>query len=145
MTSRATTSRLAALGLAVLWAAGCAVSATGDAGNAQVYEAWRAGRSRIEVQASGSIARILGERRGPSGDHEGFLLHLTGSGGHGLTVRVESNLDLMGSLPVQAGSAATVRGEYEYDPRGGVIHWTHRDPRGVHPGGFVEIDGRRYD
>ncbi len=143
MTSPATTFRWPALALALCCVA-CAGPAGGDAANAQIYDAWRGGRSGIEVQASGSVARVLGERTGPSGPHEGFLLHLTGSGGHGLTVRVESNLDIMGSVPVRDGEAATVRGEYDYDPRGGVIHWTHRDPRGRHPDGFVEIDGHRY-
>jgi hypothetical protein len=60
-------------------------------------------------------------------------------------VRVESNLDIIGRLPVRDGEPAIVRGEYEYDRRGGVIHWTHHDPRGRHPDGFVEIDGRRYE
>ncbi|HXF34134.1 MAG TPA: DUF3465 domain-containing protein [Candidatus Acidoferrales bacterium] len=141
-TSSVTTRRLCAFVLVA--ATGCATANGGDAGNAQVYEAWRGGRSHVEVQASGSVARVLGERTGPSGPHEGFLLHLTGPGGHGLTVRIESNLDLLGPLPVRSGEPATVRGEYEYDPRGGVIHWTHRDPRSRHPAGFVEIDGRRY-
>lgn len=143
MTLRATTFRWPALGL-IAWCVACSGPAGPDAANAQIYDAWRNGRSGIEVQASGSIARILGEHTGPSGPHEGFLLHLTGSGGHGLTVRVESNLDLMGSLPIRGGEPTTVRGEYDYDPRGGVVHWTHRDPRGRHPDGFVEVDGRRY-
>lgn len=111
-----------------------------------MYEAWRAGRSRVEVQASGSIARVLGDRTGRSGPHEGFLLHLAGAGGRGLTLRVESNLTLMRTFPdLREGETAVVRGEYEYDPRGGVLHWTHRDPLGRHPAGFVEIAGRRYD
>jgi hypothetical protein len=144
MTSPGATPRFALAAL-LLSLAACTVQSVGDAGNREIYEAWRAGRSHVEVEGTGVVARVLGTRNGPSGEHEGFLLHLTGPGGHGLTVRVESNLDLMGSLPVREGRAAIVRGEYEYDPRGGVIHWTHRDPSGRHPGGFVEVDGRRYD
>lgn len=144
-TSCATISKNARLlALAALAAGGCAHAGGADP-NAAVYDAWRAGRSGVEVQASGAIARVLGERGGPSGPHEGFLLHLTGSGGHGLTVRVESNLDIMGRFPVGAGDFVTVKGEYEYDPRGGVIHWTHHDPSGRHPAGYVEVGGRRYE
>ena len=144
MTSRETTSKPAIFAL-VVYCVGCAGPAGGDASNGQIYDAWRAGRSGVEVQATGSVARVLGKRTGPSGPHEGFLLHLTGAGGHGLTVRVESNLDIIGTLPVVDGEPATVRGEYEYDQRGGVIHWTHHDPMGRHANGFVEIGGRRYE
>ena len=109
-----------------------------------MYDAWRAGRSHLEVTANGAVARILGEREGPSGEHLGFLLHLRGSAGRGLTVRVEDNLDLSGPIPLREGQAATVRGEYIYDSRGGLIHYTHRDPRGRHEAGYVQVDGRIY-
>lgn len=147
MISCATTCKPLVAALSLACFIGCAtVSATGDAGNRQIYEAWRAGRSKVEVQATGSIARILGERSGESGPHQGFLLHLTGPGGHGLTVRIESNLALIRAFPaLRDGEAAVVRGEYEFDRRGGVIHWTHHDPRGRHPAGFVEVGGRRYE
>jgi hypothetical protein len=123
--------------------AGCATG-SGDAGNGAVYDAWRSERSRVEVTANGSVSRILGTRSGRSGVHEGFLLHLSGAGGHGLTVRVEDNVDLTGPIPLEPGEAATVRGEYIYDERGGLIHYTHRDPRGYHAAGYVQVAGRIY-
>ncbi len=122
-----------------------ACSAGGDtSSNGAVYDAWRAHRSYVEVTASGSVAHVLGTRLGPSGMHQGFLLHLTGAQGGGLTVRVEDNTDLTGPIPMRAGDAAVVRGEYIYDPRGGIIHYTHRDPRGRHPSGYVQVEGRLY-
>ena len=36
------------------------------------------------------------------------------------------------------------RGEYEWNARGGVVHWTDRDPSGRGPGGWLEHQGRRY-
>jgi len=45
---------------------------------------------------------------------------------------------------MRTGDDVTVRGEYIYDPRGGLIHYTHRDPRNRHPGGFVRVNGRLY-
>jgi hypothetical protein len=124
---------------------GCAGSSGGgDAANGAVYDAWRANRSYVEVTASGSVARVLGIRSGPSGRHEGFLLHLRGAEGRGLTVRVEDNVDLTGPIPLRAGDDVVVHGEYIYDPRGGIIHYTHNDPRGRHPGGYVRVNGRLY-
>jgi hypothetical protein len=129
---------------AALFIGGCAGGGSDAGSNAAVYDAWQSGRSHVEVTASGSVARVLGERPGPSGVHEGFLLHLRGSEGHGLTVRVEDNVDLTGPIPLRSGDDVTVRGEYIYDSRGGLIHYTHHDPRGHHAGGFVRVNGRLY-
>ncbi len=116
--------------------------ATSD--NGAVYDAWRAARSHVEVTASGSVARMLGTRRGRSGNHEGFLLHLSGSAGRGLTVRVEDNVDFTGPIPLSEGQNVVVRGEYIFDERGGIVHYTHRDPRGEHMSGYVLVDGKFY-
>jgi hypothetical protein len=128
----------------------CAQSSTGTGSggvasdNGAVYDAWRAARSHVEVTANGSVARMLGTRPGRSGNHEGFLLHLSGSAGRGLTVRVEDNVDLTGPIPLSEGQNVVVRGEYIFDQRGGVVHYTHRDPRGRHVSGYVLVDGKFY-
>ena len=61
-----------------------------------------------------------------------------------LVVRVEANTDFTGPIPLALGQRVVVKGEYEYYPRGGVIHWTHSDPRGRHEGGFIETGGKTY-
>lgn len=134
---------LGSIALAV--STGCAPAhSQGDAHNAAVYDAWRAARSHVEVTAEGTIARVLGTRAGPSGAHEGFLLHLAGAGGRGLTVRVEDNVALTGAIPLAEGEHVEVRGEYIFDARGGIVHYTHRDPRGRHAAGYVLAGGKLY-
>ncbi len=120
----------ASLGALVLALVGCATSSGPDDANGAVYDAWANGRSHVEVTATGSVARILGTRRGPSGVHEGFLLHLRGSAGRGLTVRVEDNVDLTGPIPLAEADDVEVRGEYAYDPSGGLIHGRYVKARG---------------
>jgi len=135
--------RRAALLLGLILA-GCASAPPQNDANAAVYDAWLTQRSHLEVTASGVIARDLGTRSGVSAAHEGFLMHLSGASGRGLTVRVEANVDFTGPMPIAAGEPVVVRGEYEFDSRGGVIHWTHRDPRGRHPDGYIQIQNKRY-
>jgi hypothetical protein len=137
--------RPAAAALLLGFLCGCAGGQGGADPNGAVYDAWRTHRSRIEVTASGSVAHLLGTRVGPSGPHEGFLLHLNGAAGRGLTVRVEDNVDLTGPIPLDEGDSVEVHGEYIYDPRGGLIHYTHLDPRGRHEPGYVRVNGKVYD
>jgi hypothetical protein len=129
-------------------AAGCAPASGGggapSSANAEIYAAWQQHRSPLEVTASGTVVKVLGIRSGPSGRHEGFLVHLSGNEAHDITIRVEDNIDLTGPIPLHSGDGVEIRGEYIFDPRGGIVHYTHRDPRGRHPSGYVRVNGRTY-
>ncbi|HTV74365.1 MAG TPA: DUF3465 domain-containing protein [Candidatus Acidoferrales bacterium] len=122
----------------------CGHAGSGSDPNGAVYAAWLARRSHVEVTASGSVARVLGLHEGPSGEHEGFILHLRGSAGHGLTVLVEDNVDITGPIPLAPGDDVELRGEYIYNDLGGLIHYTHLDPAGHHPGGYIKVAGKTY-
>jgi len=86
---------------------------------------------------------MLGVAPGRVSPHEGFLLRL--ASGCSLVVRVEVNTDFTGTIPIAQGQRVSVKGEYEFYPRGGVVHWTHRDPRGRHEGGYIEAGGQLYE
>jgi uncharacterized protein DUF3465 len=130
----------AALACAAL-ATACGTAQSPD--NPAVCAAYSGARSRVEVVADGKVTRILGVQEGRISPHEGFLLQL--ASGCSLVVRVEANTDFTGSIPLVNGQRVVVKGEYEYYPLGGVIHWTHRDPRARHEGGYIEAGGRLYD
>ncbi len=122
---------------------GCSGGAGATPNDAAVCDAFAAGRSHVEVVADGRVTRVLGVAPGRTSSHEGFLMRL-GSGCN-VVVRVEANTDFTGTFPIAPGDAVVVKGEYEYYPIGGVIHWTHRDPRGRHEGGSIEIRGHTYE
>ncbi|HZI64860.1 MAG TPA: DUF3465 domain-containing protein, partial [Thermoanaerobaculia bacterium] len=63
-------------------------------------------------------------------------------GGH--TVLVVHNLDLAERLRLGLEDEVRFRGRYEWNERGGLVHWTHSEPGGE-PGGWIEHGGRRYD
>jgi hypothetical protein len=111
--------------------------------DAAVCQAFRAGRSHVEVVADGTVVNVFGVRAGRSSPHEGFLMQL--ASGCSVVVRVEANTEFTGTFPLARGDRVTAKGEYEFYPRGGVIHWTHRDPRGRHEGGYILVRGRMYD
>jgi Protein of unknown function (DUF3465) len=129
--------------VALTWAAllsACAATQAPD--DRALCAAYSGSRSQVEVVADGTVTRLLGLQAGRVSPHEGFLLQL--ASGCSLFVRVEANTDFTGPIPLARGEHVLVKGEYEYYPLGGVIHWTHRDPRGRHEGGYIEAGGKLY-
>jgi hypothetical protein len=139
MDSRLVVSRATVVALLGSLLAGCATQTPDDQAVCAAYSAQRSG---VEVIAAGTITRTFGVRPGRSSPHEGFLVRL--ASGCALVVRVEVNTDFTGTIPLSSNQRVVVKGEYEYYPRGGVIHWTHHDPRGRHENGFVDAGGRMY-
>jgi len=121
--------------------AGCGGGST-TPDDAAVCAAFRDGRSHVEVVADGRVVRVLGVAPGRVSPHEGFLMRL--DSGCDTVVRVEANTDFTGTFALTTGDRVVVKGEYEYYPRGGVIHWTHLDPRGRHESGYIQAGGRTY-
>ena len=53
------------------------------------------------------------------------------------TLLVTHNLDIADRVPLGIGDRITLRGLYEWNDSGGLVHWTHRDPMGIEAGGWV--------
>ena len=104
----------------------------------QSDDQWRAGQ---QVQGSGAVLRILPDDNEGS-RHQKFILELPS----GRTVLVAHNIDLAPRIAaLRTGDTVRFYGEFETNDRGGVIHWTHRDPQGRHPHGWLEHNGQRYE
>ena len=100
-------------------------------------EQWRPGQ---QVRGNGMVVRILADDN--DGDrHQRFILEL----GSGRTLLIAHNIDLAPRIAsLNTGDTVAFYGEYETNPQGGVIHWTHHDPKGRHVAGWLEHRGRRY-
>jgi hypothetical protein len=109
--------------------------------NAAVERAYAEKRSSVEVTADGAVTSVLDDDTGPSGTHQRFIIRLAGST---QTVLVENNLTIGQRAPVVAGSDVRVHGEYVWNDKGGLIHFTHHDPDRSHEGGWIEVGGVRY-
>ncbi len=77
--------------------------------------------------------------------HQRFILALEDRSGEFDTILVAHNIDLAERAPVKAGDIVSLYGQYEFNDRGGVLHWTHHDPAGRHEGGWIEHAGIRYE
>jgi hypothetical protein len=97
-------------------------------------------RSGVWVDTDGRITRLLADDNEGS-RHQRFILALDS----GDTVLVAHNIDLARRIPAREGLSLTVRGRYEWNKRGGVIHWTHHDPDGREQGGWIMLNGTRYE
>jgi hypothetical protein len=112
-------------------------------GGGAIEGLFRRRESDAIVTASGTIVKLLRDDLDDtdgSGQHQQFLVEVDGAD---VTVKISHNLDF-GRVPVREGDAVRFRGEYEYNDRGGCVHWTHHDPKGWHEDGWIEHRGRRY-
>src|SRR5436190_23795432 len=56
---------------------------------------------------------------------------------------VAHNIDLAERVELlRKGNLVEFSGEFEWNPQGGVIHWTHRDPQGRHADGWIKHNGK---
>jgi len=113
-------------------------SAPTNAGTA-IESLFRDERSGVVVEVAGEIERNLADDLEGS-RHQKFILRL--ASGH--TVLVSHNIDLAPKIPTERGDRVEIRGQYEWNERGGVLHWTHHDPQGRRPGGWIRHRGQDY-
>jgi hypothetical protein len=119
---------------------GEAESATASAGDAAIADAFRQQRSDVPVSGEGVVTRVLADDRDGS-PHQRFLLEL----GNGQIVLVAHNIELAPRIEgLRVGDRVGFAGEYVWNDKGGLVHWTHRDPRGGHPAGWLRHAGRLY-
>ena len=90
------------------------------------------------LTVQGQVYRLLPDDNKGS-RHQRFLIYV-----NNVSVLVAHNIDLAKPVPLAKGDTVTLHGEYEYTPKGGVLHWTHHDPKGRHSGGWIEHKGKRY-
>lgn len=98
---------------------------------------WRSGQ---QVQSQGTVIRVLSDDNTGS-RHQRFILQH----GSGRTLLIAHNIDVAPRIEsLREGDTVAFHGQYEWNDKGGVIHWTHHDPQGRHVGGWLEYNGRRY-
>ena len=115
-------------------------SPTSTSSDSVLQSAYANRRSDVQVQGEGTVTKILRDDLEGS-RHQKFIVRL----GSGQTLLISHNIDLAPRIDqLKVGDEIEFFGEYEWNDRGGVIHWTHHDPAGRHVAGWVEHQGRKY-
>lgn len=111
-----------------------------EATDGAIEELFADNRSGVMVETAGEVVRVLQDDLQGS-RHQRFVVRL--ASGH--TVLISHNIDLAPRVEgLSVGDRVTFRGQYEWNDRGGVVHWTHHDPDGERPGGWIQHEGGEY-
>lgn len=97
--------------------------------------------SDAQVEGTGTIIKVLADDTQGS-QHQRFLVKLQND--H--VILIAHNIDLAPRVyNLSKGNEITFYGEFEWNDKGGVVHWTHRDPANRHAHGWLEYQGKKYD
>lgn len=97
-------------------------------------------QSDVQLQGRGIVSRVLPDDNDGS-RHQRFILKLES----GQSLLVAHNIDLAPRLAgLKKGDTVEFFGEYEWNNKGGVIHWTHNDPNHRHIDGWLKHRGKTY-
>lgn len=105
-----------------------------------IIDAYENQQSDIQVAGEGQVIKLLPDDNDGS-RHQRFIIKLIS--GH--TLLIAHNIDLAPRINnLAVGDKIKFYGEYEWNNKGGVIHWTHHDPDGSHEGGWLMHRGKTY-
>ncbi len=111
------------------------------ANDAVLQQAYQSQQSDLQVQGFGQVSKVLPDDNDGS-RHQKFILKLNS----GQTLLVAHNIDLAPRIPnLKVGDSVEFYGEYEWNKKGGVLHWTHKDPQNRHAHGWLKHNGQVYE
>lgn len=87
----------------------------------------------------GDVVRLLPDDKKGS-KHQLFIIQTA----DGLKLKVAHNVDLAPYVPLAVGDEVDVKGDLIPSKPMDVLHWTHYDPAGSHPDGYIRHRGRSY-
>jgi hypothetical protein len=108
--------------------------------NVALIQAFQHKKSHVFVEGAGVVKKLLPDDNKGS-RHQKFLVTISPE----QTLLFAHNIDLAARIPLVIGDMVAFRGEYVYNPKGGVMHWTHRDPQGNIEGGWIRHQNQDYN
>lgn len=102
-------------------------------------EAYKKSDDGSWIEVTGFVTRLLSDDDDGS-RHQRFIIDI----GNHRTLLIAHNIDLAKRVPLGMGDRVTIRGMYEWNDLGGLVHWTHDDPQGIEDGGWVRYRRKTY-
>lgn len=94
----------------------------------------------IHVEGEGRVIKVLPDDSDGS-KHQRFILKTP----EDVTILIAHNIDLAQRVNnLTIGDTVYFSGEYVWNEKGGIVHWTHHDPRGRHEMGWLKHNGVTY-
>ena len=107
--------------------------------NAAVKQAFAQKQSHVWLEGHGIVKKLLPDDT-KGAKHQRFLVTIAPE----QTLLFAHNIDLTQRADIKVGDQVQFRGEYIYNPKGGIMHWTHHDPQG-RQGGWIRVNGQTYE
>ena len=106
---------------------------TSPDGDILLAELFATKKSDVQVQGQGTVIAILADdNKGTR--HQRFIIKLANK----QSLLIAHNIDLAPKInDLSIGNFIEFFGEYEWNDKGGIIHWTHYDPEGKHIDGWI--------
>ena len=95
---------------------------------------------KVQVEGVGNVVKILPDDNDGT-RHQKFIVHTP----DGISILIAHNIDIAGRVEnLKRGDTVNFSGEYVWNEKGGVVHWTHHDPGGRHQSGWLKHKGVTY-
>ena len=106
-----------------------------------IEHAFQQQQSDIQLEVNGTVVKILPDDVKGS-RHQRFIIKIAS----GQTIFIAHNIDLAPRVhQLNVGDNISIYGEYEWNAKGGVLHWTHHDPAKRHIDGWIKHHGETYN
>lgn len=109
--------------------------------NPRLLAAYQNRITKLQIEGQGMIIKVLKDDDEGS-KHQRLLLRVNKD----QTLLITHNIDLAPRIPnPKVGEGIKFYGEYVWNNKGGLIHWTHKDPKKRHEDGWLLYQGKRYE
>jgi hypothetical protein len=121
--------------------AGADGSTAQSAADDAIGRAFASRTSDVQVEGEGTVIRLLPDDVNKP-RHQRFIVELAS----GQTLLITHNIDIAPRIDgLEVGDNLRFSGEYVWNAKGGLVHWTHHDPQRKHAGGWLRHNGKTYN
>ncbi|MRX26765.1 DUF3465 domain-containing protein [Kangiella sp. HZ709] len=97
--------------------------------------------SKKMIQITGTVIKLLSDDL-IEPRHQKFIVKTSNR----MSLLVTHNIDLAPRInSLNEGDEVLIYGQYEWNDKGGILHWTHHDPKNRRAGGWIIHNGKKYE